>query len=389
MQTDEALYESLIAPVLPYFGELAQCGSTAELEAHPRYLALRPAIETALDTIDTGDFSSGPEPARSHYRMVAWNIERGIELDGQIEALGTHEYLKTADVLLLTEADLGMARSRNRAVAQDIARALGMHYAFAPCYLNLAKGSGVEFDAPGENELGLHGNAVLSRYPILSARAIALENGIDKMSRREKRIGRQTALAAKIGFPNLLMTTVCVHLDAQSTQRHRREQMRDVVAALDGGGPALLGGDWNTSTYNSSRAVHAILGFWLRVFMGVENVIRNHYLHPDRLFERGLFRLLEEHGFDFRAPNLAGEPTGCYDIGDVKARRNLGEWVPSWCFAFIRWALRNHGGRCPLKLDWFAARGLRCENPVVIHDLGEHCRRPLSDHDPIGVDVRV
>jgi hypothetical protein len=61
--------------------------------------------------------------------------------------------------------------------------------------------------------------------------------------------------------------------------------------------------------------------------------------------------------------------------------------VPGWCFHFIRWALRNHGGRCPVKLDWFATRGVRCRNPVVIHDLREGRAVPLSDHDAIGVDV--
>lgn len=36
-----------------------------------------------------------------------------------------------------------------------------------------------------------------------------------------------------------------------------------------------------------------------------------------------------------------------------------------------------------------AARGLRVENPVVIHDLREGGAAPMSDHDAIGVDVVV
>jgi hypothetical protein len=59
-----------------------------------------------------------------------------------------------------------MVRSGNRNVARDLACALGMQYAFVPCYLNLTKGSGIEQDLPGANDLGLHGNAVLSRYPM-------------------------------------------------------------------------------------------------------------------------------------------------------------------------------------------------------------------------------
>ena len=99
--------------------------------------------------------------------------------------------------------------------------------------------------------------------------------------------------------------------------------------------------------------------------------------------------LLESRGFDYRVCNRVGERTVSYDTYDPKTRQNLGEWVPGWCFAFMRWALRNHGGKCPLKIDWFATRGMPCRDPIVIHDVREGRRVPLSDHDAIGVDVTV
>ena len=402
LATAEAIYDVIKRELKPHFAELAGCRSTAELLGHPRYRALATAIERVLETPEQGDFSKDVAPAKDRYRVLAWNLERGIEIDRQLEALRTHRYLSTCDVLLLTETDVGMARSGNRAVAQELAAELGLYYAFVPCYLNLAKGSGIEYEVDGENELGLHGNAVLSRYPIGSVRPIHLKNGKDKMAGREKRLGRQTALAAEIEFPNARLNVTAVHLDANSTQRHRHDQMRDVLDGLDGldadgplrqgyGGqvPTILGGDWNTTTYNSSTAFRAIMGFWLRVFMGVDHVIRNHYLHPYNRFEKELFDLLESRGFEYRHSNLIGERTISYDVDDTKTRKNLGEWVPWWCFAFMRWALRNHGGRCPLKIDWFATRGVRTENPVVFHELREGLARPLSDHDPIGVDVVV
>ncbi|HET7100085.1 MAG TPA: hypothetical protein VFJ52_02960, partial [Terriglobia bacterium] len=206
---------------------------------------------------------------------------------------------------------------------------------------------------------------------------------------REKRLGRQSALVAEIEFPNYRATAVAVHLDANSSQAHRSAQMRQIVQELPTSLPAILGGDWNTSTQNSSRALYSILGFWLRVFMGAENVISNHYLHPENRFERGLFRALEAQGFEYRRSNRMGEPTIQYDVDDPKTRQNLGEWVPGWCFAFTRWALRQHGGKCPLKLDWFATRGSRVENPVIVSDLRSSDGRPLSDHAAIGVDVVV
>ena len=234
-----------------------------------------------------------------------------------------------------------------------------------------------------------YGNAVLSRYPISRVRPIHLKNGTDKMAGREKRLGRQTALAADIEFPNYKLTVASVHLDANSSQRHRRDQMRDVIDGLKTGLPVVIGGDWNTTTYNSSRAFHAIMGFFLRVAMGVDNVIDNHYLHPYRWFERQLFEMLETRGFNYRGCNALGEYTTSYDAYDPKTRQTLGEWVPRWCFSSMRWALRNHGGKCPLKIDWFATRDVLAADPIVIHDLREGIPVALSDHDAVGLDVLV
>ncbi len=408
MQSAETqeIYEIARARIAPHLAALARCRNSAELFGSGLYRQLAPDIRRVLDTPEMGNFRHTQEtaPARRQYRFVAWNVERGTQFHGQVEALRTHPVLREADVLLLTETDSGMVRSGNRNVARDLASALGMQYAFVPCYLNLTKGSGIEQDLEGANTLGLHGNAILSRYPMGNIRPIFLENGVDIMASREKRIGRQAAIAADILFPNATMTAVSVHLDAQSTQRHRYLQLRDVLDTLPSHAAfqshpshaafqshdrkgVVIGGDWNTSTYNSSRALHAILGFWLRVLMGVDNVIRNHYLHPYRHFERDLFRLLEERGFDYRACNCLGEHTVSYDVEDLRATKALRDWVPGWCFHFIRWSLRNHGGRCPVKLDWFATRGVSCRNPLVVHDVREGRAVPLSDHDAIAVDV--
>lgn len=383
----EEIHRIIREELRPHFRELARLGSTPELLADPLYRRLKPHADKALNSPEIGGFGPAAAAAKESYRLVGWNLERGIHIDAQLDALRGHPHLRAADVLLLTETDVGMARSGNRNIAREMARELGMHYAFTPCYLNLAKGSGVEYDVKGENELGLHGNAILSRYPLRNVRPVALKNGKDKMRGREKRLGRQTAVMAEVAFPQGPVTFASVHLDANSSQQHRRDQMRDV---LDGVGPevsAVVGGDWNTTTYNSSTATHAILGFWVRVFMGPDNVIRNHYLHPYNKFEKELFALLEERGFDYRNASSIGERTTSYDVDDAKTHKNLREWVPGWCFAFIRWALRNHDGKCPLKIDWFAVRGLRPFDPRVFHEFREGRQPPLSDHDPITVDV--
>jgi endonuclease/exonuclease/phosphatase family metal-dependent hydrolase len=371
----------------PRFVELAGFGSTPELLQSTLYQQLRSKFERIFQTPEEGDFRSALAPKKDGYRIAAWNLERGIHYEGQLKAFQQDPYLSVSDVLLLTETDVGMARSGNRNVARDLARELGMYYAFSPCYINLAKGSGVEYDAEGENEAGLHGNAILSRYPLSNVRSVFLKNGKDKMKGREKRLGQQTAAVAEIEFPDYPITVVSVHLDANSSQQHRADQMADVLRAIEGRSPAVIGGDWNTTTFNSSTATMAILGFWLRVFMGPKNVITNHYLHPYNRFEANLFRLLEDSGFDYRSANSIGERTTSYDVDDAKTHKNLREWVPAWCFAFIRWALRDHDGKCPLKIDWLAVKGLAASDPKVLHQFREGRMPPLSDHDPIGVDV--
>jgi endonuclease/exonuclease/phosphatase family metal-dependent hydrolase len=373
--------------LLPLVAPLAGRRSMAAVRTDPLYRALAPRLEALLARVHHSDFLSAPAPARPRYRAVAWNIERGTHIDKQINALQRDARLAPCDLLLVTEADAGMARSGNCMVAEELARALGMAQVFAPCYLALGKGSGAERDATGANRFGLHGNALLSRYPLRDARALVLPNGIDLMAHREKRLGRQAAVVATVDFPGHPVQAVSLHLDAQSTQRHRCQQMRMVLDQLDPALPTVIGGDWNTSTYNSSHALWAILGFWRRVGMGVDYTIRTHYLHPDCWFERHLFRLLEKRGFDYRHSNARGEGTFFYDTHDIRARRNLHEWVPEWCFAFLRWGLRNHGGRCPLKLDWFAVRGLHAQNPAVVPDLTQAYGTPLSDHCPITLDL--
>ncbi|MCA1618002.1 MAG: endonuclease/exonuclease/phosphatase family protein, partial [Acidobacteria bacterium] len=349
----------------PHFQELARFHSTKALEASPLYASVRGGGERVLGGVERGDFRRGGGAAAplesGAVRATAWNVERGTHLDEIVRVLAGHKLMSRSDVLLLTELDYGMARSGNRHVAREMAEALGMDYAFAPCYVNLSKGSGLESGAAGENEEALHGNAVLSRWPVLRAWSVALPNGKDKMRGREKRLGSQRAVVCEVEHPSGLFRAVSLHLDAHSSQRHRQRQMSVVLDFLDGlepSLPVLVGGDWNTSTYNSRRAVYSIAGFFRRVLMGPGYFIENHYLKPERWFERGLFRELGRRGYAYAPLNEPGAGTLHYDVKDLAANTNMGEWVPRWCFWWIEWALRDHGGRCSLKLDWFAGKGV-------------------------------
>jgi endonuclease/exonuclease/phosphatase family metal-dependent hydrolase len=377
-----------------YFPQLLQFESTKEMERSEVYPKIKDEIERVLTTVVQENFApERPAVSDNVVHALAWNIERGNRFEGIVEALKIHEDLRQKDIWLLTELDYGMARSKNRFVARELARELKLNYAFVTCYLALQKGSGVESDVEGENTKAIHGLAMFSRYPMKNVHSIGLPNSIDKMRGKEKRLGTLRALIAEIEHPAGTFRAVTLHLDAHSSRAHRQLQMKillDHLAAQDGRQemPVIIGGDWNTTTYNAQNATRAILGYSRRVMMGVKNVVKNHYPYPDRFFERALFAGLEKRGYDYKSLNVAGGCTLHYDIDNSAYNTNLGDWVPKWCFPWIFWALEKTGGKCSLKLDWFAGKGIKTApgtEPRVIGNLRD-AEVQLSDHDAIVLD---
>ncbi len=376
-----------------HFPELCRFNSTRRMRSSKLYRQIEPEVRRILDTVVSESFSNGFAPQRAErVRSTAWNIERGNRLDEIIRTLQEHSDIRHSDLFLITELDHGMARSENRMVAREIAQALDLDYVFVPCYISLVKGSGLEYHVEGENTLALHGNALFSRHPLRDAHLIALPPGKDMMRGKEKRLGYQQAAVATVDHPSGPFYAVSLHLDAHSTQRHRFKQMKlvlDHVDRLQPRLPVLIGGDWNTTTFNAKRATYSILGYARRVLMGVRNVVDNHYPHPDRWFERHLFRELHRRGYRYHELNQPGGCTFHYDVDDLALNTNMADWVPGWCFWFINWAVTRVGGQCSLKLDWFAGRDLAPapgHQPRVLSEVHER-KDPLSDHDPILVDV--
>jgi endonuclease/exonuclease/phosphatase family metal-dependent hydrolase len=381
-----------------YFPELLKFGSTPEMEASRLYQKIRPDVERILNAVvvsrSDGNASVAAARGTDNISVLAWNIERGNRLDGIIEALENNPKLKDKDLLLLSELDYGMARSGNRFVAKEIADALGLHYAFAPVYIALQKGSGVEEFADGENTNSIHGLAMFSRYSMTNVHAVPLPNGKDKMWGKEKRIGHLRALIADIEHPAGTFRAVTIHLDAHCSRAHRRRQMKIVLDHLDRLPPlpTVIGGDWNTTTFNSQSATRAILGYWRRVFMGARNVAKNHLPHPQRYFERRLFGELASRGFEYQPFNEIGVGTIHYHVSSIEKNRNLRDWVPAWCFPFIFWAANRVGGHISARLDWIAGKGISLAEgtrPHTISGLFDDEKLPLSDHDPITVEFQL
>ena len=288
-------------------------------------------------------------------RVVEWNIERGLEYDavrmaftdavGFAKLLDPSTYprlskkrklvlqqvalMKQADVIVLNEVDWGMKRTEYRNVAADLAAALAMNYAYGvefvevdPIALGIEKFEELspedqsklagEISVDQERYRGLHGSAILSRFPLEKVRlepfehqphdwfqdelksVKPLEEGKRKAGemvfqekvRREVRRGGRMMLTAEIAdarIPGGRMTVVATHLEDKTKPEGRRKQLEELLVRIkDITAPVVVAGDMNTSTHDSTptsieRELKKRLGsksFWLKQGLGILTGIR-------------------------------------------------------------------------------------------------------------------
>lgn len=289
-------------------------------------------------------------------RVAAWNLERGRwpdEMAAVLRATG-------ADVVLLSEADVGMARSANRDVPAELADALGMTSAFAVEYVELGLGTPEESAAVaaaggGSNHRGLHGNAILSAAELADARAVRIElRGEWFSSEREPRVGGRVAVVATVVIDGVRVRFASVHLESASDAADRADQFATVVDAV-GDGPAVIGGDLNT------------FGASFVEIADRPTLRRMRDADPARfawpvLYEP-LFEVARDAGFDWLEANLAAPTTNHAADG----------------------APHHH----PLHIDWLFTRGLEARRPTVVPAVGPAGGRRLSDHQLIVASVRL
>ena len=112
--------------------------------------------------IETGSFLSAADSyAPGHeVRVISWNINRGQQLDEVLQFL----HRTPADLILLQETDVNARRTQYRNVAREIAQALRMNYVFGREFQELTQGN--------DGSPAYHGQATLSKFPILSSRIL-------------------------------------------------------------------------------------------------------------------------------------------------------------------------------------------------------------------------
>jgi endonuclease/exonuclease/phosphatase family metal-dependent hydrolase len=321
---------------------------------HARLLARLP-FAVALDRADAPSRVAAPEPAA--LRAVAWNAQRCRHLDARAALLRDLH----ADVLLLSELDWGMARSGQRHTARELAVQLDCGYAFGVEFLELDLGDAEERGrhAGAENEVGYHGNAILTRAPLADARLVRLEARGDWFdgTRGERRVGGRCAVLGWLRAAGRAVAVAAVHLDSHGTPAQRAEELAvllDAIDAVEPGAAALIGGDLNAFSLALSE-----IGDPTRVAAALRDDPRR-WACPvphEPLFSRAAAR-----GYEWAPCNAPGVAT-------------------------LRHATASGSTRGALKIDWFLARGLDCSAPRVAKAVDGQ-GRALSDHEPIAVTVR-
>jgi endonuclease/exonuclease/phosphatase family metal-dependent hydrolase len=380
--------------LVPELPELAGIRRRRQLRRHPLYRALAPEIGRVLDGFEWDVALADPPPRpRLHpnrIRAAAWNVERGKRFSGVRAHLREDPILRDADLVLLNEVDIGMGRSDNRNVARELACDLGMNYVFANSHLVLAPGDAGERDHGRANTLSLHGNVLLTRFPVRDFEAVPCPEYKDKFHALEKRLGSKRALLCEVDLPDGPLLVAVVHLDPFAPPAHRARQMRRILRRIDARAPArvLLGGDLNTNTYDLGRKlglaaniVHKFARF------GVAGTVEQ-YMTPERVFERKLFRQLERFGYAVEGFNDRRGPTHYFDAQSPEVVRKALAFVPRRVWRWFRPKLDPWQGRIGMRLDWFAGRGLRPCAAHVVHAPTWH-GEPVADHHPISVDLAL
>ncbi len=368
----------------PHYAALRALPDRRALLQSVLYPTIRDELDRVLGGLEVAQHRSARARSRHGLRVLAWNIQRGAQLDRLRGALANDPSL-AADVILLSEVDLGMGRSGNRHVARELAEALGMSYVFGVSYLVLGDDVGENPDGVA-NAQALAGCAVLSRLPITAAANVDLPELRDKFRGREKRLGKKRALAIEVMTAEGPLPIGGCHLDSNASPRQRAEQLAALIDRLPPG-PALIGGDLNTSTYDASSTaalardlVHKL------VATGFSATIAG-YMTPGKVYERPLFELLAERGFTVDAFNNRAVGTFFYDLRNrttiEKVRNRVGAPL-TW---LVQRLLRPWNGVVPARLDWFAGRDLDVRRAFVAEAARGPDEPPLSDHSAVGVEL--
>lgn len=377
--------DALLAECRALQAAIAAHATVASLESAPEWPALRARFAALFGTpwrhVPAVEPPPAADPAR--VRLVQWNIEHGNWYEQVERALREHPELANADVVTLDEVDVGCARAANRDVTGDLARALGLHGVWAPLFLETTVGRDDDprMAAGRDNEEGLFGIALLSRWPIGTVRVVDLPSPREVQFGLERMWGRHAALVAEILRPGAPFVAVAAHLEVHRTRAHRADQLRVLVDALaDETRPVALAGDFNTHTFDR--------GLWHSALHGASALLllppaalRARLRRPDRGWAREpLFAELARGGFEW-APFVDFAPTLQLADDRLEELQALPGFVRGIARGVLSWAVH----RGALRLDWICGRHWRGGSGATVRGLDGPGL--ASDHAPVVAEL--
>ena len=349
-------------------------------------------------------------------------------------------------MIILNEVDLGMPRTAYANVAGELADALGMNYAYGVEFVELGPLSdSTEYhNVDTSRYRGLHGNAVLSRFPIRAASVHRLperydwfeseRTSISMLERAERwtaehvlgehivkqvRRGGRMALMVELdtgGSNQQRLTVVSTHLEYRTASSCRCSQMQDLLEAVRSvEGTVVIGADLNSSGHNGAPATFrggiedrvTSPQFWAQhsadwfvpgislawqclnrwknrndpTAVNIPVIARNR--------ERALFEAVRKFRFsDGGQFDFDGKRT----LADTNERGSKGFQPTRQLDKRVSWWLGNY------RLDWIFVKPahersgnklVRAENPQTLKNLNDLPRADLSDHCAITVDLKL
>lgn len=191
---------------------------------------------------------------RSSFRVVDWNIDRGLKLSAIIDFLGD----ANGDIFILQEVDINAHRTHRVNVAQEIARKLRLNYVFGREFVELTQGT--------KANPAYHGQATLARWRISNPRVIHFQHQSDfwkprwfkpKLQTFQERLGGRIALAAEINIAGVSIVTYNLHLESRGNDDLRLTQLDEVLgdaSAYSSVTPLILAGDLNLNAVKTGAA---------------------------------------------------------------------------------------------------------------------------------------
>ncbi len=291
-------------------------------------------------------------------RIAFWNAERLKYLDASVGLLGG----LGADVLMLCEVDVGMARTANRHTIAALADALDAGYVFGAEFVELGLGDLREqaWHAGQTNSAGLHGGGFVARVALHRPALARLE-----ISGRwfdgafhERRVGGRIAMLAELEIAGGRVLLASAHYESHTGPGDRLLQTQAMLDAIDAhapGLPVLIGGDFNTSSFELAEKRDP-------AFVAAALAAEPRRLMAPMVHEP-MFETLRARGYAWESCNVM----------DATTQRTRPDGTPAPPFG---------------KIDWLFARGLRCSAPEVIAAV-DPAGVAVSDHEILAVAIAL